>query len=464
MADFVETREALKRSREEKEQARVALSDARERLRKIEAEQVELDRVFNQQNQGQAARRNRLARMRAEAEATIAARAAAYETHKQFELDRFKAFASFTDPRQLIENFHDDFPFLLMPVRIETRFKSVVVERRTQPQLWVRVYPDECAVDSFESTLTENEVKSARIYWADIWRAGGVEGGERSAWRGLVASHGSGRAAWIVENYRPVNADRKPRKDSPEDIILVITTEQPLSDAEERAASTFWRDTWLADGDRLKEELAQRAFEHTLDNAGRVAEIVENYRPINMDASPAAPLEKDDVTAKVAVLTFPPADATHTKAHAWSQAQKVNVMPDRFVLMAYSGGHVALEIMGQPIPSPLVVGPDPSAAPEEQLKQEDGEISFPEDMSWMVDFERAVEAGMGFRINLTEAQASTGFDRLIALGIRLSADERAGKALLEELFQHHRNGRNGLSLVPQGTPTNNTESAGSGIS
>ena len=36
-----------------------------------------------------------------------------------------------------------------------------------------------------------------------------------------------------------------------------------------------------------------------------------------------------------------------------------------------------------------MVGPDPSAPPEEQLQPKDGDLIIPEPMQWMVDFERA---------------------------------------------------------------------------
>ena len=81
----------------------------------------------------------------------------------------------------------------------------------------------------------------------------------------------------------------------------------------------------------------------------------------------------------------------------------------------------------------------------------------------MADFERAVDDGLGFKVDLTPAQARTGFDRLLVLGVRLSADEQQGAAALETLLAHHQYGRSGFSLVPQGTPTNNTEGAGSGF-
>ncbi len=87
------------------------------------------------------------------------------------------------------------FPILLLPLRIETRFKTTAAGA---PQLWVRVYPDTCLVDGFEGSLTEQEVTNARAFWAAIWRAGGDEALERAASRDIVASHGSGRASWVV--------------------------------------------------------------------------------------------------------------------------------------------------------------------------------------------------------------------------------------------------------------------------
>jgi len=456
MSHFKELRDQLLQSRAEKEQARQMLFDARERLRKIEAERAELDRVFSQSNAAHSARSNRLKELRAEAEAVVKERGTAFGRLKQVELGRFQEWAVFTDPRERIENYSDEFPFLLMPVRIETRFKTV----NEQQQLWVRIYPDECAVDTFEATLTEIEVESAKRYWIEIWRAGGIEDQERGAWRGLVASHRSGRAAWIVEHYQPLNIDNKPKKAKPTDIILVITTDQPLNAAEETATAAFWLDIWLADGDKNKEDAAIKTLQTAVGEA-RAIQIIKAYKPVNLDETPNVP--KSEVVVQVATVVFPEPNATQTKQQSWSQAPHVNVLPDRFVLIGYAAGQEMFLGIGNPIPSPLVVGPDPSAAPDDQLQQKDGEIVIPEEMRWLVDFEKAIEVGMGFRINLTQAQAGSGFDRLLALGIRLSADESKSQTLIEELFQHHQNGRSGLSLLPQGTPTNNTENAGSGF-
>ena len=71
----------------------------------------------------------------------------------------------------------------------------------------------------------------------------------------------------------------------------------------------------------------------------------------------------------------------------------------------------AVEHLGRPVPSPLVVGPDPFAPPDEQLHQEDGALVVPDELLWMADFDRAVADGLGFKVDLSpergDAAAST---------------------------------------------------------
>lgn len=44
----------------------------------------------------------------------------------------------------------------------------------------------------------------------------------------------------------------------------------------------------------------------------------------------------------------------------------------------------------------------------------------------------------------------------------VSAGEEGGRDALEELLAHHQFGDSGFSILPQGTPTNNTEDSRSG--
>lgn len=125
------------------------------------------------------------------------------------ELEIRAVFEEFSDPRKHLSQLSDDTPILLFPLRIETRFKTVAL--RDTPtaallirhELWVRVYPDDIAVDAFEPLLSESEAKNAATYFTAIEAAGDDEGLKRAAWRSLVASHGSGRAHWIIQTYQP---------------------------------------------------------------------------------------------------------------------------------------------------------------------------------------------------------------------------------------------------------------------
>ena len=370
-----------------------------------------------------------------------------------------EAFAPLSDPRKEIERLGDGSPCLLFPVRLATRFTTIADAAGGQhEQLWVRVFPDTCLIDTFEPTLAEVEVASARAYWREIWRAGGGEADERAAWGGLVASHGSGRAAWIADTYRPANEGEKPVKVAGTDVILVVATETPLSAADRTAVAAFWRARWRADGAAAGEQAALTGLEAAV-GAARAAELVKETQPFNLDDRPAPPLTPTTVASSVAFVVLP---AVPVKDQQWTQAPKVDLLPDRFVLIL-EAGEQRIEQLGRPVPSPLIVGPDPFASPTEQLHQQDGELIVPDELAWMADFERAVDDGLGFKVDLTPAQARTGFDRLLVLGVRVSGDEQQGAAALETLLAHHQYGRSGFSLVPQGTPTNNTQGSGSGF-
>ena len=81
------------------------------------------------------------------------------------------------------------------------------------------------------------------------------------------------------------------------------------------------------------------------------------------------------------------------------------------------------EVVGAQIPDPLILGPDPQAA-EPDLAQVDGDLLMSESLAWLHDFDAALRAGMAVRIPITGDEAEVGFDRVVALGLRLSADPR----------------------------------------
>ena len=360
------------------------------------------------------------------------------------------------DPRRMIGQLADRSPLALLPLRIETRFGSGDDGR---PQLWVRVYPDDCSIDTFEPDLSTNEVENAKRYWMRIWRAGGVEGDERAAWRDLVAAHGSGRAGFVVDEFQPTNVASPPTKAQPADEILVIPTQSPLGEAEANAIAAFWEAVW-----RAEDEAALEAAATALDaavGAARAGELRDDYAPFNLEDVPPAPATKAGVALSTAFVVFGPDPPA--KEFSWSRAPEVKQLPERFVVIGYRGGERVLEeISEHPVAEPLYAGPDPAAEPADSIHPEGEDLVIPPQLRWLVDLESAVEAGMALAIDLDAESARAGFDRLLVVGVRVGLDDQSGKGALEELIDHHRVGRSGLSLIPQGTPTHNTTGAGSG--
>ena len=448
-ADLVHARAAS-------EAARLAAAQAAERQKAIAGQLDLLTRGFDPRDEASVAEHRRLQEQAKAAEAEAASAAAGAQSADAAAVAALRAFASFSDPRQNVERLSDRSPFALMPVRIETRFVELGADGEAGPrhQLWVRVYPDDCWIDTFEETLSTTELANAQRYWRAIWRAGGVEADERAAWRALVAAHGSGRAGYIVDAYVPANLADRPTKAAPTDEILVIPTQAPLPAAEAAALTAFWQATWLAAGDAAKQDTARTALD-TAVGAPRAAELVAGYRPFNLSDPPSA-----GVALSSAFLVFGPDPAT--KQDPWSQAPKVRRFPERFVVLGFTGGAQVLEAVGGVVTLPLDVGPDPGADASHTIHPEDGHLFVPDELKWMVDFESAVAAGMGIAIDLTPAQAESGFDRVVVLGLQLGATDDDGRVALEDLLRHHHASRSGLEFLPQGTPTNNTTDTPSG--
>ena len=279
-------------------------------------------------------------------------------------------------PRDAMANLDDGIPFLLMPVRIETRF----ITSGSSPALCLRIYPDEIAIHTHEKILTDKEVQEGEKYWIEIFNAEkesntDKEDRKKTAWSNLTSFFGPQRSAWVALQTKPENWSN--------DLSSVITA---------------------------------------------------------------------------ADLVFPVHDVTSTSS--WSRAPRTYVQPDKFVVILYEGETVT-EIPGNVIPDELFLGPDPMDAAN-AFQTRENKLVFGESFNWTSDFVKAISVGMGFRIPLTATQATNGFDKILVLGVYLSADETAGKEILEELIDNHHYSPKGFSVVLQGTPTNNTDQNGSG--
>ncbi len=239
------------------------------------------------------------------------------------------------------------------------------------------------------------------------------------------------------------------------DTIAVVTHEAVLTQVEVEYGTAYWKALF----DAADDEARKAAWRLIADKFGanRAAWVARESRPTNWEA--AGLVDAGD-------LVFPQQDAT--KIAPWSEAPHTRVLPDRFVLVGFKGGKAAYTDIGQPIPDIVVLGPAPLGDGDKPSLTRDpatGRLQHDEAFRWALDFDRAVEQGLGFRVPFHSVEAAkAGFDQLLVLGLKASADEQDGKDLMQALLENHHYSRKGLALVPQGTPTNNTDERDAGFS
>jgi hypothetical protein len=107
-------------------------------------------------------------------------------------------------PETLTAQWNDGLPVLLLPLRLETRWKAGGAAKG--PELWVRAYPDDVAVNTHEAVLTEAEVRHGRAYWSALLGARTDEARDL-AWRALATRLGANRAAWVAPRTKPLDWD-----------------------------------------------------------------------------------------------------------------------------------------------------------------------------------------------------------------------------------------------------------------
>jgi hypothetical protein len=120
--------------------------------------------------------------------------------------DAINALYENTHPRDLLKELNDENPFLLFPIRIETRFTNT----NGSDELLIRVYPDDIAIHSHERLITSQEIAEGKKYWLSIFAATKKNGDEKeqyikSAWATLSSMFGANRAAWVQRSMKPLN-------------------------------------------------------------------------------------------------------------------------------------------------------------------------------------------------------------------------------------------------------------------
>ena len=457
MAEFDDVRQAYAAARAAAAGAQTELIRAGEAVKRLRRAADALARQANQgSGEAAAARLQELRKQVRQAEAGQQSSRDQYREAQAGQLQAFGRFSVFTDPTAAVERLPDDAPMLLMPLRLEARFKTRTRDGAAQRFLWVRVFPDDILVDTFQPEISATELSNVTIYWTHKWRAGGDAAGHRAAWAALVKSHGSGRAKWLIDRIAPLNPDDEPVADTGK-YFLIILPAAPLPAAEKPVIARFWERVWSSAGAERDAAFAEMAA--ALGDA-RATSVEAELAPVNLrDVAVAA---DGTLTPEVAFLDLPDPATLPLSTDAWTRGAHTWLLPERLVLLGFRDGKEVLRQVGQPIPPDLHVGPDPAAEDADQIKADGADLEVPEALRWTVDFDTAVAQGMGFVVNLSTLNLTPQFDRLFVLGVRVGSDRAAGAEELSTLIGNHQGSRKGFTLLPQGRPTNNTDVSSAG--
>jgi len=449
VTEFDEARRHYATARIARETARSGLAEAVETVKRLERDAARQTRF---DTQGGVIGDDALADARREVRTRRAELTVARDAAARAGLD----FAVMIDPTEAVRRLPDDVPIALFPLRLETRFVTAGGDQPAQRFLYVRVFPDDILVDSFQDRIGQAEYDKVVLYWTQWWRAGGDPAGHRAAWAAVVRGVGAGRAKWLIDQVVPLNASDEPVITTGAH-VLVIRPPAPVPVAEHGAIEAFWARVWSTSGTERNQAFTDLS---AAVGAVRAAEIETELEPVDLRDPAVKP--SDDLMAVVAFLDLPAPSTLPMAQDAWGRPARVWMLPERLVLLGFHGDQQILLETGKPIPADLQVGPDPGAVGGDQIKADGPDLEVPDELAWLVDFDAAVDKGMGFEVNLTERNLPAAFFRIFVLGIRLGGDSEEAAGELSELITHHQCHRRGFSLLPQGRPTNNTDASTAG--
>jgi hypothetical protein len=223
------------------------------------------------------------------------------------------------------------------------------------------------------------------------------------------------------------------------DDIFAEAHEPELTDQEISDGERYWRDAWQND------EAERAAWKVLIGAVGapRAAWIAQTLSPTNIRTErPAQP------------PVFP---APSRRVTSWTRAAEARLLPDRWLVLCYRNGTEIHRVSGAPIVEPLALTMAPTIDASDRSPLTDDGLLIDGAARWTVDFAAAEQVGMALRISLSQVDATDGFDRILVLGVKSSLTPERSALELENLLTQHRFDR-GVAFVPQGTPTNNSES------
>lgn len=278
---------------------------------------------------------------------------------------------------------------------LPVRMETLVRKDADKVWLLVRIFPDQVHVNGFVPELTEQELTAGKRFWTQIWSAApeDLEQLKVLAWQELELAYGLRRAGWIATVLTPLNWD------------LSTGTRAPSTGASTTSNSSASAGAAAGQG------------------------IVAN--PSEAPRFPIPP-RLDESSSRV--------------PHA-------SLLPNAWTVQGFLEGACVFKATGKPIPPRLNLFRDPSL---DAITDKLTGLVIDDGIAWQVDFSRAEAVGMALRIDVTQLRGKR-LDRLIVSGQRASQGSSPSASEEWQRLLHAHLWTDGLSFIPQGTPTNRPE-------
>jgi hypothetical protein len=235
------------------------------------------------------------------------------------------------------------------------------------------------------------------------------------------------------------------------DQISINSHEAELTDQEIMDGITYWEAVWRAGKPPASLDAVKAPWRGLASRYGvpRAAWLALAMTPNNIAQQPAA--ATPDGVDPVPKPDYPQPPSRKT---SWEKPAVADALPDAWTVVTVFGSDTK-QVRGSHIVPGLAVGMTPGAG------------ALPPDspvdagMKWLVDFDAALRVGMALKIPLTPEQRASGFDRIFVYGLRTQGG--SGSDTFSGLLNAHHY-TDGVSLVAQGAPTNNTPDVDSAYS
>lgn len=319
-------------------------------------------------------------------------------------------------------------PLLMFPVKLETRY---LPENANQGTLWVRIFPDQVFFDTHEPKLTAAEKSAGERYW---------EKTNRAAWRHLVNNYGPKRAAWIRQVTR--GNGEFPLVDNDQNVSFPLPKVRCLPSSFHAALDLVNGEQEYYQSNPVTADLMLLPVQDPISY-----DFQEDYPRSRIQGRLVGP-DNQPIASRTIRLTQVTVPDTQMSTDSQGNFKFEGVQPSGN--QNYATLNIRIEGANCFIAVDLGKGPVTIIASKDLIKSR-----------WMTDLHQAHQNGLA--IPIPWSLDNPAIERLIVAGKRDSDDPQGESESLKNLLNGHHYST-GMSFLPYGTATNNTENNRSGYS